>query len=240
MKGRPCVAIAQEVWPSLSATTVMLEWPSHPSSQQQTRVLAVQDPPGSINWQLDDMLSMPFSPQFINYEPSRGFMVSKFTTYDGTSDPFDHIMHSGQLMTLVIGYDALLCKVSLFNQPTRSGSLVVPSPPKELHEQFSGSFGSLCGHYLCSACHKLNISTLQNIKMQENESLREFMKRFGQVVLQVESYSMDAILQIFKRNICLGTPFFESLTKNPLATMDDLFKQANKYSMLKDDVRVAT
>ena len=115
MKGKPCVAIAQEVWLSLSATTVMPEWPSHPLAQQQTRVLAIQDPPGSINWRLDDMLSMPFSPQFINYEPSRGFMVPKFTTYDGTSDPFDHIMHYGQLMTLVIRYDALLCKVFLTN-----------------------------------------------------------------------------------------------------------------------------
>ena len=51
--------------------------------------------------------------------------------------------------------------------------------------------------------------------MQENESLRKFMKRFGQVVLQVESYSMDVVLQIFKRSICLGTQFFESLAKPP-------------------------
>ncbi|RVW61732.1 hypothetical protein CK203_065633 [Vitis vinifera] len=51
--------------------------------------------------------------------------------------------------------------------------------------------------------YQANISTLQKIKMQENESLREFVKRFGQAVLQVEAYSMDAILQIFKRSICL-------------------------------------
>ena len=76
--------------------------------------------------------------------------------------------------------------------------------------------------------------------MQENESLREFVKRFGQAVLQVESCSIDVILQIFKRNICLGTRFFESLAKKPSATMDDLFKRANKYSMLEDDVRIAT
>ena len=76
--------------------------------------------------------------------------------------------------------------------------------------------------------------------MQDNESLREFMKRFGQAVLQVEAYSIDAVLQIFKRNICPGTPFFESLSKKPLTTMDDLFRRANKYSMLEDDVQAAT
>ena len=76
--------------------------------------------------------------------------------------------------------------------------------------------------------------------MQENESFRDFMKRFKQVVLQVESCSMDTILQIFKRNIYPGTPFFESLAKKLPTTMDDLFKPANKYSMLEDDIWVAT
>ena len=66
------------------------------------------------------------------------------------------------------------------------------------------------------------------------------MKWFGQAVLQVEAYSMDAVLQIFKRSICPSTPFFESLAKKPPSTMDDLFRRANKYSMLEDDVRVAT
>ena len=72
--------------------------------------------------------------------------------------------------------------------------------------------------------------------MQDNESLREFVKRFGQVVLQVEAYSMDAVLQIFKRSIYPGTPCFESLAKKPPTTMDDLFRRASKYSMLEDDV----
>ncbi|RVX04189.1 hypothetical protein CK203_015521 [Vitis vinifera] len=43
-----------------------------------------------------------------------------------------------------------------------------------------------------------------------------------------------------QRSICPGTPFFESLAKKPPTTMDDLFRRANKYSMLEDDVRAAT
>ena len=66
------------------------------------------------------------------------------------------------------------------------------------------------------------------------------MKRFGQTVLQVESYSMDVVLQIFKRSIYLGTPFFVSLAKNPPVTMNDLFKRVNKYFMLEDNVRATT
>ncbi|RVW17602.1 hypothetical protein CK203_096710 [Vitis vinifera] len=70
-----------------------------------------EPPIGSISKRLDDMLSTPFCSHITHYEPPRGFLVPKFSTYDGTNDPFDHIMHYRQLMTLDIGNDALLCKV---------------------------------------------------------------------------------------------------------------------------------
>ena len=57
------------------------------------------------------MFFMSFNPYIINYESSRGFIMPKFTMYDGTNDLFDHIMHFRQLITLDIGNDALLCKV---------------------------------------------------------------------------------------------------------------------------------
>ncbi|KAL6333776.1 hypothetical protein AAG906_028962 [Vitis piasezkii] len=148
-------------------------------------------------------------------------------------------MHYRQLMTLDIGNDALLCKVFPASLQGQALSWFHRLPPNSVGN-FRDLSEAFVGQYLCSARHKQNISTLQNIKMQDNESLREFVKRFGQAVLQVEACSMDAVLQIFKRSICPGTPFFESLAKKPPTTMDDLFKRANKYSMLEDDVRAAT
>nr|CAN76814.1 hypothetical protein VITISV_044115 [Vitis vinifera] len=185
------------------------------------------------------MLSMPFCSHITHYEPPRGFLVPKFSTYDGTNDPFDHIMHYRQLMTLDIGNDALLCKVFPASLQGQALSWFHRLPPNSI-DNFRDLSEAFVGQYLCSARHKQNISTLQNIKMRDNESLREFVKRFGQAVLQIEVCSMDAVLQIFKRSICPGTPFFESLAKKPPTTMDDLFRRANKYSMLEDDVRAAT
>ncbi|RVW25219.1 hypothetical protein CK203_105969 [Vitis vinifera] len=194
-------------------TPAMRNVHSHLAERPAGRNLPNEPPIGSISKRLDDMLSTPFCSHITHYEPPRGFLVPKFSTYDGTNDPFDHIMHYRQLMTLVLA--------------------TMHYYAKDLSEAF-------VGQYLCSARHKQNISTLQNIKMRDNESLREFVKRFGQAVLQIEVCSMDAVLQIFKRSICPGTPFFESLAKKPPTTMDDLFRRANKYSMLEDDVRAAT
>ncbi|RVW35178.1 hypothetical protein CK203_100014 [Vitis vinifera] len=212
---------------------------SHPAEQPTGRNIPNEPPIGSISKRLDDMLSTPFCSHIINYEPPRGFLVPKFSTYDGTNDPFDHIMHYRQLMTLDIGNDALLCKVFPASLQGQALSWFHRLPPNSVGN-FRDLSEAFVGQYLCSARHKQNISTLQNIKMQDNESLREFVKRFGQAVLQVEACSMDAVLQIFKRSICPGTPFFESLAKKPPTTMDDLFRRANKYSMLEDDVRAAT
>ena len=157
--------------------------------------------------------------------------------YDGMSDTFDYLLHYRQLMTLDIGNDILLYKVFLSNFHGSTLSQFHQFPHNSINSFRDETF---VGHYLCSACQKQNISTLQNIKMQKNELLRDFMKRFGQIVLQVESYSMDAILQIFKWSISLGTPFFESLTKNMLISMDDLFRWTDKYAMLEDNVRATS
>ena len=85
--------------------------PPHQAVRQVGRNSSNEQPPCSISKRLDDMLSTPFSSHIIYYDPPRGFLMPKFSAYDGSSDPFDHIMHYRQLMTLDIGNDALLCKV---------------------------------------------------------------------------------------------------------------------------------
>ena len=121
------------------------------------------NPLGSISRRLDDMLSTPFSSRIINYEPPRGFLVLKFSAYDWSSDPFDHIMHYRQLMTLDIGNDALLCKV--FPVSLQGHALLwFHRLPMNSVDNFRDLSKAFVGQYLCSMRHKQNISTLQNIK----------------------------------------------------------------------------
>ncbi|RVW65916.1 hypothetical protein CK203_007468 [Vitis vinifera] len=181
-------------------TLAMRNVHSHLAERPAGRNLPNEPPIGSISKRLDDMLSTPFCSHITHYEPPRGFLVPKFSTYDGTNDPFDHIMHYRQLMTLDIGNDALLCKVFPASLQGQALSWFHRLPPNSI-DNFRDLSEAFVGQYLCSARHKQNISTLQNIKMRDNESLREFVKRFGQAVLQIEVCSMDAVLQIFKRSI---------------------------------------
>ncbi|RVW32732.1 hypothetical protein CK203_086310 [Vitis vinifera] len=166
-------------------TLAMRNVHSHLAERPAGRNLPNEPPIGSISKRLDDMLSTPFCSHITHYEPPRGFLVPKFSTYDGTNDPFDHIMHYRQLMTLDIGNDALLCKVFPASLQGQALSWFHRLPPNSI-DNFRDLSEAFVGQYLCSARHKQNISTLQNIKMRDNESLREFVKRFGQAVLQIE------------------------------------------------------
>ena len=59
----------------------------------------------------DDMLSSPLGQHILDYEPPRGFVILAFATFDGSADPYDHILHYNQAMILNAGNDRLLCKV---------------------------------------------------------------------------------------------------------------------------------
>ena len=71
VEGRPPVATSQEIYHGSSAAMMMPNWPPHTPIQPHVGPLTEQGLPGSISRQLDDMLSTPFSPYIIDYEPSR-------------------------------------------------------------------------------------------------------------------------------------------------------------------------
>ena len=50
---------------------------------------------------------------------------------------------------------------------------------------------------------------------------------------------MDAVLQNFRRSFEPTTPFFQSLSLDPLATMEELYRRVDKFSTLEDNIRAA-
>ena len=57
------------------------------------------------------MLSSPLGQHILNYDPPRSFYIPPFAMYDGSSDPYDHMLHFNRAMILNAGDDRFLCKV---------------------------------------------------------------------------------------------------------------------------------
>ena len=67
-------------------------------------------PPATMIQSPDDMLSSPLR-HILDYEPPRGFFIPTFTMFDDFTDPYDHVLHNNQAMTLNADNDLLLCEV---------------------------------------------------------------------------------------------------------------------------------
>ena len=105
---------------------------------------------------------------------------------------------------------------------------------------FSELWATFISQYLCLVRQKGNINSLQTIFKQEDESIRDFTRRFGRAIQQIDLYIMDAVLQNFRRSFGPTTPFFHSLSLDPPMIMEGLNIRANKYSTMENNIRVAS
>ena len=127
------------------------------------------------------MLSSPLGQHILDYNPPRGFFIPIFTTFDGSTNSYDHILHYNQAMTLNASNNWLLCKVFL---ASLQGPVLA-----WFHKLSHYSINSLNElwvafllQYLCSVRQKRNIISLKTILKQEEETIRDFIRRFGQAV----------------------------------------------------------
>ena len=128
-----------------------------------------------------DMLSSPLGQHILDYEPPRGFVIPPFAMYDGSSDPYDHMLHFNQAMILNAGDDRLLCKV--FPTSLKGPALAwFHKLPRESINSFGELWAVFVSQYLCSVRQKGNISSLQAILKQEEESIRDFTRMFRQAI----------------------------------------------------------
>ena len=159
-----------------------------------------------------------------------------FAMFDGSNDPYDHMLHYNQEMTLNAENDHLLCKVLSASLP---GPMLAwfPELPYNSINFFNELWTVFVSQYFVQYTEEEY--SLKTIIKQEEETIRDFTRRFGQVVQQVEVYSMDAVLQNFRRRFARSTPFFHSLSLNSQVTMEELYKRADRYSTLEDNICAA-
>ena len=162
-----------------------------------------------------------------------------FAMFNGSSDPYDHMLNYNQALNLNAENDHLLCKVFLASLQGRVLAWFHRLPRYSVNS-FGQLWTTFISQYLCSVRQKRNISSIQTIIRQEEETIWDFTRRFGQAIQQVEVYSMDAVLQNFRKSFAPSTPFFHLLSLDPLTTMEELYRRADRYSTLEDNIHAVT
>ena len=176
----------------------------------------------------DDMLSSSFVLAVLNHDAPPHFALPKFHMYDGLQDPLDDLMRFRRIMTLQTSNDAFLYKVFSLSLAGPTLSWFHNLAPNTV-TSFRCLTEKFFTQYMCSIRRKQSVINLFHVQMGRSESIRDFMKCFGVVILQLDIVILDIVLQA----ICPNTQFFDSLSLHPPTSIDELFQRGNQYAMLE-------
>ncbi|GFS42540.1 hypothetical protein Acr_00g0080400 [Actinidia rufa] len=170
----------------------------------------------------------PFTERILRARISSKFKLpAQLGIYEGKTDPMDHLDSYKSLMSLQGCSDEIMCKAfsATLKGPARSWF-------RKLSPGTIDSFGDLSrlfvANFMSCRNRQKNASHLFTIHQKENESLKEFVKRFNQAILEVEDPSDKVIIMAMMEGLRPG-PLFDSLSKNVPETLSALQSKADKY-----------
>ncbi|GKU89032.1 hypothetical protein SLEP1_g3225 [Rubroshorea leprosula] len=156
-----------------------------------------------------------------------GFRMPQFETYDGTKDPDDHLHAFFSIMQAQNASDALMCK--MFPSTLRSNArtwyhTLRPNSINayaELATLFATKFSS-------RRLIKKTTPDLMRITQREGESLKNYMNRFNDAMLEVnafdEAVGVTAMMQGLNHD-----RFRDNLIKNTPTTFDKVNQRSLKF-----------
>ncbi|XP_065636266.1 uncharacterized protein LOC136070348 [Quercus suber] len=157
-----------------------------------------------------------------------------FNSYDGKTDPVEHVSHYIQMMSLHSHNDALMCKVfssSLgsialrwFNG-LRKGSI---HNFAELIQEFRILFVT------CSQVPQ-SVDALLSMKMRVGETLRGYASRYWELYNEIGGGNEEITTSTFRMGLLEDSRLKESLTKKPPNDIRQLMRRIEEYKRLEDD-----
>ena len=155
-------------------------------------------------------------------------------SYDGNTDPVEHISHYIQMMSLHAHNDALICKVfpsSLgpialrwFNG-LRKGSI---HSFAELIQEFDVQFMT------CSWVPQL-VDALLSMKMGARETLCNYTNRYWELYNEIGEGNEKISASTFRMGLHKDSKLRDSLTRRPPEDMRQLMRHIEEYKRLEDD-----
>ena len=162
------------------------------------------------------------------------FKMPTIDSFDGTTDPVDHLETYRTLMVLHAFPDEIMCRAV---PVTLKGSarLWFSQLPADSVSTFQHLSDSFLSHFIGAQRQRRPATQLLNIRQTEGESLRSFVTRFNTEALQVAENDDKVILTAFMAGL-RSSDFLFSLSKNPPTTMATLLSKAQKYMNAEDSL----
>ncbi|GKV27692.1 hypothetical protein SLEP1_g36830 [Rubroshorea leprosula] len=156
-----------------------------------------------------------------------GFRMPQFETYDGTKDPDDHLHAFFSIMQAQNASDALMCKMfpSTLRGNARTWYYTLRPNSINAYAELATSFAT---KFSSRRLIKKTTPELMRITQREGESLKNYMNRFNDAMLEVnafdEAVGVTAVIQGLNHD-----RFRDNLIKNTPTTFDEVNQRSLKF-----------
>ncbi|XXG54906.1 hypothetical protein AAC387_Pa03g2674 [Persea americana] len=185
-------------------------------------------------FEAEDTGASPFSREIRKYTLPEKFSVPRFTLYDRASDPAAYIRHYIQRMSVWGDDDSLNCRVfssSLADLPLQWFCSLPENSISSWWQLRTSFLGKFQAHRVIPKTD----ANLMALRMQENESVTQFARRFWTVYSQIECASEELAVRSFQLALQPGIPLRAQLVMYPVTTMRELMTRANRFILAEED-----
>ena len=176
---------------------------------------------------VDFQTAQPLSRLILDEPISSWFKMPHVESYDGSTDPIDHLESYKALMTIQGATDAFLCIGFPATLRKAARGWYSDLRSKSIH-----SFGQLehsfVAHFSTSRKPPRTSDSLFSLKQGENETLRHFVAQFNATTLEVRDLNEDMAVSAMKHRL-RASRFTYSLDKTLPQTYAELLECAYKY-----------
>ncbi|XP_019188934.1 PREDICTED: uncharacterized protein LOC109183296 [Ipomoea nil] len=172
------------------------------------------------------LTALPFSTEIITFKMPGDFKFREQATFDGSSDPREHLLSYQAKMQVLGVRDPIMCRAFL---PTLKGSAqrwLVAQPPGSIHnfEELADRFMS---HYAANIKQQKDLTHLGDVHQEEGESLKTYLARWQKEIQSIEEVKDQTALTFFIESLRSGQ-LYRDLRDNRPATYAEAIHMASK------------
>ncbi|GAU39963.1 hypothetical protein TSUD_61520 [Trifolium subterraneum] len=196
----------------------------------QRKIATIEKEQAEQNIDSDDeslIESQPLRQALWDSKVPENFKSPHLPTFDGKTDPLEHLMAVGTRTAIIGAPEHLRCK--LLSGTFKDAALRwYMNLPKNSIESYADFYKKFIYQFSGTKHIKVTATRLFTIRQNYAETLREYLARLSKATIKVSNPNQEMIVAAFHNDLKAGH-FNESLTQKPAASMQEVIKRASCY-----------
>lgn len=199
--------------------------------REQTRIEGFEKHDGrqspTIMEELDQVNDSPFIEEVMRFRHPQAFKIPGFETFDGSTNPVDHLGMYMSLMHLQAMPDEIMCQA--FPITLKGGARAwFNELPQNSIKNFKELSDIFVSYFTTGQRYGKPSTQLIAIKQSNTESLRDYITRFIRELDKIDDMEDNVPITTYTAGL-RPSPFFYLLSQEPPQTIAELRQRARKY-----------